>query len=241
MGGFPLGSKLEIELPRELLNMEVLSINFFASTTRIEMYWVYRDDWLRSTFQNARCPWCSLVARPLFLCVWQHWCMSATMSSIVHANELFKTNSRLIQNSIFILIQNKFHIFPLYCRHLYWAIEGAVVLVHGLLCSRLDMAHFAEELVLRGFTVLAPATWCTANDVQRLETPWDALSHIENWERIGIRTISKVSLQSRSCCLFGSETIVKTRTFTQLPQNRNAKSPWDSLVGLMKTSAKGQG
>eukprot|EP00434_Breviolum_minutum_P013544 symbB.v1.2.011937.t1/scaffold814.1/size160240/7 len=32
----------------------------------------------------------------------------------------------------------------------------AVVLVHGLLCSRLDMAHFAEELVLRGFTVLAP-------------------------------------------------------------------------------------
>ena len=33
-----------------------------------------------------------------------------------------------------------------------------MVLVHGLLCSRLDMAHFAEELVLRGFTVLAPAT-----------------------------------------------------------------------------------
>ena len=37
MGGFPLGSKLEIELPRELLNMEVLSIIFCVSTTRIEM------------------------------------------------------------------------------------------------------------------------------------------------------------------------------------------------------------
>ncbi|CAK9114601.1 Uncharacterized protein SCF082_LOCUS53071, partial [Durusdinium trenchii] len=32
----------------------------------------------------------------------------------------------------------------------------AVVLVHGLLCSRLDMAHIAEDLCRRGFSVLAP-------------------------------------------------------------------------------------
>jgi len=41
MGGFPLGSKLEIEFPRELLNMEVLSINFFVSTKRIETIEMY--------------------------------------------------------------------------------------------------------------------------------------------------------------------------------------------------------
>ena len=33
--------------------------------------------------------------------------------------------------------------------------RGAV-LVHGLLCSRLDLAHIAEQLAVRGFTVVAP-------------------------------------------------------------------------------------
>ena len=32
----------------------------------------------------------------------------------------------------------------------------AAVLVHGLLCSRLDLAHVAEALVAKGFTVVAP-------------------------------------------------------------------------------------
>lgn len=32
----------------------------------------------------------------------------------------------------------------------------AVVLVHGLLCTRLDFAHIAETLAARGFTVVAP-------------------------------------------------------------------------------------
>ena len=92
-----------------------------------------------------------------------------------------------MQNSIHINSKQAQH-FSLYCRHL-WAIEGAVVLVHGLLCSRLDMAHFAEELVLRGFTVLAPATWCTANDVNRFNhgklTPWNALRCLESHRKLG--------------------------------------------------------
>lgn len=55
------------------------------------------------------------------------------------------------------------------------------MLVHGLLCSRLDMAHFAEELVLRGFTVLAPATWQFSVKGHR-RTMKDHLNHHEYWD-----------------------------------------------------------
>ena len=187
---------------------------------------------------------------------------------VIHQFQFFKTNSRLIQTYFHINSKQVQH-FSLYCRHfsaewlkVLWSwstvCSAPVWTWHTLRRSWCcgDSPFWRQQLGAQLTTWIASTTGNSCletpwNALKRLEMPWDALrclempwdalSHIENWERIGIRrTISKVSLQSRSCCLFGSETqIVKTRTFTQLPQNRNAKSPWDSLVGLMKTSAKG--
>ncbi|CAK9012217.1 unnamed protein product, partial [Durusdinium trenchii] len=53
----------------------------------------------------------------------------------------------------------------------------AVVLVHGLLCSRLDMAHIAEDLCRRGFSVLAPEMDDSVSHETELQCEYVGLWH----------------------------------------------------------------